>query len=184
MRATFMYEAGDVRVEGVPDPRLVEPTDAILRVTRVCICGSDLWAGPGQQRATSSSTRTRGSSTPTGAAQPATSPPSFATPPAATTIATCQTSSASSPPRAKEFRTHWAVHNVRLHDSGVKHYHHPVVGDMTLTYNRLDLSAGEGLRSTVWTAEPGCKSAEALNLLGSWAATLDPASLTHTSSRA
>jgi threonine dehydrogenase-like Zn-dependent dehydrogenase len=43
MRATFMYKAGDVRVEDVPDPRLIEPTDAILRVTRACICGSDLW---------------------------------------------------------------------------------------------------------------------------------------------
>jgi hypothetical protein len=43
MRATFMYKAGDVRVDDVPDPRLVEPTDAILRVTRACICGSDLW---------------------------------------------------------------------------------------------------------------------------------------------
>jgi hypothetical protein len=38
-----MYEAGDVRVEDVPDPEIVEPTDAILRVTRDCICGSDLW---------------------------------------------------------------------------------------------------------------------------------------------
>jgi hypothetical protein len=38
-----MYGAGDVRVENVPDPRLVKPTDALLRVTRACICGSDLW---------------------------------------------------------------------------------------------------------------------------------------------
>jgi threonine dehydrogenase-like Zn-dependent dehydrogenase len=38
-----MYGAGDVRVENVPDARLVEPTDALLRVTRACICGSDLW---------------------------------------------------------------------------------------------------------------------------------------------
>jgi threonine dehydrogenase-like Zn-dependent dehydrogenase len=43
MRATLMYEAGDVRIEDVPDPAIVEPTDAILRVTRACICGSDLW---------------------------------------------------------------------------------------------------------------------------------------------
>jgi threonine dehydrogenase-like Zn-dependent dehydrogenase len=43
MRATVMYRAGDVRVENVPDPRLVEPTDAIVRVTRAAICGSDLW---------------------------------------------------------------------------------------------------------------------------------------------
>src|SRR3989441_3627676 len=43
MRATVMFSAGDVRIEDVPDARLVEPTDALLRVTRACICGSDLW---------------------------------------------------------------------------------------------------------------------------------------------
>lgn len=43
MRATLMYAAHDVRVVNVPDPTLVEPTDAIVRVTRACICGSDLW---------------------------------------------------------------------------------------------------------------------------------------------
>jgi threonine dehydrogenase-like Zn-dependent dehydrogenase len=43
MRATVMYGAHDVRVETVPDARLVEPTDALVRVTRTCICGSDLW---------------------------------------------------------------------------------------------------------------------------------------------
>src|ERR671938_556268 len=43
MRATVMYAAGDVRVEDVPDPTIVDPTDAIVRVTSACICGSDLW---------------------------------------------------------------------------------------------------------------------------------------------
>src|SRR5213083_287953 len=43
MRATLMYSAGDVRVETVPDARLVKPTDAVVRVTRAAICGSDLW---------------------------------------------------------------------------------------------------------------------------------------------
>jgi threonine dehydrogenase-like Zn-dependent dehydrogenase len=43
MRATLMYAAGDVRVEDVPDPPIVEPTDAVIRVTRASICGSDLW---------------------------------------------------------------------------------------------------------------------------------------------
>jgi threonine dehydrogenase-like Zn-dependent dehydrogenase len=43
MRATVMYSAGDVRVESVPDATVVEPTDAVVRVTRACICGSDLW---------------------------------------------------------------------------------------------------------------------------------------------
>jgi threonine dehydrogenase-like Zn-dependent dehydrogenase len=43
MRATVMHSAGDVRIENVPDPVIVEPTDAILRVVRACVCGSDLW---------------------------------------------------------------------------------------------------------------------------------------------
>ena len=42
MRATVMYGAGDVRVEDVPDPKLREATDAVVRVLRSCICGSDL----------------------------------------------------------------------------------------------------------------------------------------------
>lgn len=43
MRATVMYKAGDVRVETVPDPVIRRPTDAIVRITSACICGSDLW---------------------------------------------------------------------------------------------------------------------------------------------
>ena len=43
MRATVMYSAGDVRIENVPDASLVDATDALVRVTRACICGSDLW---------------------------------------------------------------------------------------------------------------------------------------------
>ncbi|MET7696493.1 alcohol dehydrogenase catalytic domain-containing protein [Streptomyces sp. NPDC005485] len=43
MRATLLYEAGDVRVEDVPDPQIQHPTDAVLRIVRSCICGSDLW---------------------------------------------------------------------------------------------------------------------------------------------
>jgi threonine dehydrogenase-like Zn-dependent dehydrogenase len=43
MRATVMYGAGDVRIENVPDARVIEPTDALVTITRACICGSDLW---------------------------------------------------------------------------------------------------------------------------------------------
>src|SRR2546428_4669554 len=43
MRASVMYGAGDVRIENVPDATIVERTDAVVRVTRACICGSDLW---------------------------------------------------------------------------------------------------------------------------------------------
>ena len=43
MRATVMYGAGDVRVEDLPDAHLIKATDALVRVTRAGICGSDLW---------------------------------------------------------------------------------------------------------------------------------------------
>ena len=43
MRATVLYKTHDVRIEHVPDAAIVEPTDALVRVSRACICGSDLW---------------------------------------------------------------------------------------------------------------------------------------------
>ena len=43
MRATVFHAKGDVRVETVPDPTIVDPTDAVVRITHACICGSDLW---------------------------------------------------------------------------------------------------------------------------------------------
>jgi transcriptional regulator with XRE-family HTH domain len=77
--------------------------------------------------------------------------------------------------QSEAFRTRWAAHNVRFHNTGVKHFRHPDVGDLTLNYNRLDLAADHGLTIFTYTAEPGSRSEEALNLLGSWAATVDPA---------
>ena len=50
MRATIMHAAGDVRIEKVPDPTIIESTNALLRVTRACICGSDLWPYQSMQR--------------------------------------------------------------------------------------------------------------------------------------
>ena len=73
--------------------------------------------------------------------------------------------------QSDEFRTRWAAHNVRFHDTGTKDFHHPIVGDISTTYNRMELAADPGLAITIYTAEPGTKSAEAINLLGSWAAT-------------
>ncbi len=75
--------------------------------------------------------------------------------------------------RSEEFRTRWAAHNVRFHRTGVKRFHHPVVGDIHLTYEALDLAADPGLRMNVYSAEPGTASADALTLLANWAATLD-----------
>jgi transcriptional regulator with XRE-family HTH domain len=77
--------------------------------------------------------------------------------------------------RSEAFRTHWASHNVRFHLNGVKHFHHPVVGEITLNFERLDVAPDPGLTIFTYTAEPGSRDAEALTLLGSWAATLEPA---------
>ena len=69
------------------------------------------------------------------------------------------------------FRTHWAAHNVRFHATAVKQLSHPVVGELSLSFNRLDIAADPGLTIFTYAAEPGSRSEEALNLLGSWAAT-------------
>jgi transcriptional regulator with XRE-family HTH domain len=74
--------------------------------------------------------------------------------------------------QSQQFRTWWAAHNVRFHRSGIKHLHHPVVGDLTLSFEALDVAADEGLRISVYTAEPGSPSHDALSLLASWAATV------------
>jgi hypothetical protein len=73
--------------------------------------------------------------------------------------------------RSDHFRTWWAAHNVRLHRTGVKHLHHPVVGDITLAYESMELTADQGLRLNAYSAEPGSPDHEALGLLASWAAT-------------
>jgi len=75
--------------------------------------------------------------------------------------------------RCEVFRTLWAAHNVRTHDTGSKRFHHPLVGELNLTFEAMELVADPGLTMFVYTAEPGSKSEEALHLLGSWTATLD-----------
>jgi hypothetical protein len=62
---------------------------------------------------------------------------------------------------------------VRRHRTGRKQLHHPVVGDLRLTYEVMDLSADPGLSLVVYSAEPGSTSQDGLDLLASWAATLD-----------
>jgi hypothetical protein len=75
--------------------------------------------------------------------------------------------------RSERFRTLWAAHNVRYHRTGVKKLHHPVVGDLELTYEAFELPADPGLTMSTYTAEPGSPSADALKLLASWGATND-----------
>jgi transcriptional regulator with XRE-family HTH domain len=79
--------------------------------------------------------------------------------------------------RSEEFRTRWAAHDVRFHRTGTKQLHHPVVGDLDLTYEAMELAADPGLTLLVYTAEPASPSADALTLLASWAATPDEAAV-------
>jgi len=76
--------------------------------------------------------------------------------------------------RSPEFGTWWAAHNVRYHQTGTKHLRHPIVGEIELQYEVMDVSADDGLTIAVYSAEPGSRSQEALDLLASWAATPDP----------
>ncbi|MFC9839605.1 helix-turn-helix domain-containing protein [Rhodococcus sp. NPDC127530] len=73
--------------------------------------------------------------------------------------------------RSEEFRTRWAAHNVLFHRTGRKMLRHPVVGELDLTYEALDLTSSEGLTLLVYTAEPDSATQDSLNLLASWAAT-------------
>jgi transcriptional regulator with XRE-family HTH domain len=75
--------------------------------------------------------------------------------------------------RSDDFRTRWAAHDVRVHRTGTKNFHHPVVGDLELGFEAMELSADTGLILTAYAAEPGSPSADALTLLASWAATLN-----------
>jgi MmyB-like transcription regulator ligand binding domain len=67
----------------------------------------------------------------------------------------------------------WSAHDVRIHTTGVKRLHHPVVGDLDLPYESFPLAADPGQSLLTYTAEPGSPSQDALNLLASWAATTD-----------
>ena len=73
--------------------------------------------------------------------------------------------------RSDEFRVRWAAHNVRFHRTGRKRLHHPVVGELELSYETLTLDADDGLRMALYTAEAGSASQQALDLLASWTAT-------------
>jgi transcriptional regulator with XRE-family HTH domain len=73
--------------------------------------------------------------------------------------------------RSDFFSQLWAQHDVHRHDTGHKRFHHPLVGDLDVTFETMELVADPGLTMFVYTAEPGSKSREALDLLASWAAT-------------
>lgn len=70
--------------------------------------------------------------------------------------------------RSEEFRALWGAHNVRAPGAGTKRFNHPLVGEVSLAYEELDITAEHGHVMIVYTAEPGSPSAERLGLLASW----------------
>jgi transcriptional regulator with XRE-family HTH domain len=75
--------------------------------------------------------------------------------------------------RSETFRERWAAHDVRLHQTGTKHLHHPVVGELKLGFEAMPLPADPGLTLTAYSAEPGTPAQDALRLLASWSATAE-----------
>ena len=73
--------------------------------------------------------------------------------------------------RSDLFRTLWGSHDVREHRTGVKSIHHPVVGDLDLTFEAMDLTSDRGLQLLAFSAAPGSPSHDGLQLLANWAAT-------------
>ncbi|MFC3688926.1 helix-turn-helix domain-containing protein [Aquipuribacter hungaricus] len=76
--------------------------------------------------------------------------------------------------RSDTFRRLWASHDVREHRTGVKSITHPVVGDLDLTYEALDLSASRGLQLIAYTARPDSPDSDALRMLASYTASEVP----------
>jgi transcriptional regulator with XRE-family HTH domain len=73
--------------------------------------------------------------------------------------------------RSDDFRRRWGAHNVRTHGTGVKQFHHHVVGGLSLAYESMDLRAETDVTLTIYAAEPASPTADALALLASWAGT-------------
>ncbi len=71
------------------------------------------------------------------------------------------------------FRQRWASHDVQFHRSGQKRLRHPVVGQLDLNYESMELPSEPGLTLNVYTAPPDTPTADALKMLASWAATQD-----------
>ncbi|WP_425827088.1 helix-turn-helix domain-containing protein [Streptomyces fractus] len=71
--------------------------------------------------------------------------------------------------KSDDFARLWAHHNVKFHRSGVKNLHHPLVGDLALPYEAMELPSDPGLRLNFYTPEPDSREQEALGLLASWA---------------
>jgi hypothetical protein len=75
--------------------------------------------------------------------------------------------------RSENFRARWAAHNVRFHRTGHKKLHHPVVGDLDLSFEAMELPSRPGLTMLVYTAPKDSPTADSLTLLAGWAATTE-----------
>ena len=87
--------------------------------------------------------------------------------------------------RSEEFRTSWADHNVRLHQTGAKHFRHPIVGLLDVDFDSMALLTKDewGLTLTCYSAQPGTASDDAMQLLASWAASTAQFDPTHERTR-
>lgn len=79
--------------------------------------------------------------------------------------------------RSDLFRKLWGAHDVREHRTGIKSIHHPIVGDLDLTFQGMDLVSDHGLQMLVFSAQPGSASHDGLQLLANWANTHSPSQL-------
>jgi len=77
--------------------------------------------------------------------------------------------------RSEAFRARWARHDVRLHLTGTKRLRHPVVGELDLRFETMELPADPGLALLLYTAEPDSQTEQALTFLASWATDNRPA---------
>jgi transcriptional regulator with XRE-family HTH domain len=84
--------------------------------------------------------------------------------------------------RSDLFRTLWGAHDVKEHRTGIKSIRHPIVGDLDLTFQALDLASDRGLQMLVFSAEPGSASHVGLQLLANWASTTSTTSASGTAS--
>lgn len=79
--------------------------------------------------------------------------------------------------RSATFARLWSAHDVRTHGTGTKRFHHPVVGELTLLYEELAVTAEDSLSLLIYTAEPGGSSAERLQILANWSSETAPAAV-------
>jgi MmyB-like transcription regulator ligand binding domain len=120
----------------------------------------------------SSSTAGPASSTATGTASPMPLSAACAPKPAATPYDRALTDLVGElSTRSHEFRVRWAAHDVKYYRSGVQPFHHPIVGDLTLNYDALEIPADPGLTIIAYTAEADSPAQQALDQLATWAST-------------